>query len=206
MTASSAALAAVSGFGFVLSLIVAIGAQNMFVLRQGLRREHVAVVVAICALSDVVLISVGVGGFGVITESVPEVQTVGRFAGAAFLAGYGILAARRAFGYSTLTIEQGKTAALGATVVTGLALTWLNPNVYLETVLLLGSLANTYPGPERWFLGVGAMLGSIVWFTSLGYGARLLVPLFARPTAWRVLDSIIAVMMFALASNLLLTV
>ncbi|WP_246003068.1 LysE/ArgO family amino acid transporter [Nocardia tenerifensis] len=205
MDVSSAALAALSGLGFGLSLIVAIGAQNAFVLRQGVQGQHIFAVVTVCALSDVVLIAAGVGGFGVVVQSVPAVLTVVRYAGAAFLLGYAVLAARRAFASSALTAgPAGTTVALGATVATCLALTWLNPHVYLDTVVLLGSFANTYASPDRWFLGAGAMLGSIVWFTALGYGARLLGPLFARPIAWRVLDSAIAVVMTLLALGLLL--
>ncbi|MEV4129604.1 LysE/ArgO family amino acid transporter [Nocardia sp. NPDC049707] len=206
MTASSAALAAISGLGFGLSLIVAIGAQNAFVLRQGLRGQHVLAVVAVCTVSDIVLIAAGVGGLGVMIQSAPVLLTVIRYAGAAFLFGYGILAARRALASSSLTADSsGATMALGATVLTCLALTWLNPHVYLDTVLLLGSFASTYTSPERWFLGAGAMVASTIWFTSLGYGARKLGPLFARPIAWRVLDSMIAVVMFGLALGLLLT-
>ncbi|MEU7141062.1 LysE/ArgO family amino acid transporter [Nocardia sp. NPDC046473] len=205
MEVSSAALAALSGLGFGLSLIVAIGAQNAFVLRQGVRGQHVFAVVAVCALSDIVLIAAGVGGFGVVVQSVPVVVTVVRYAGAAFLLGYAVLAARRAFASTALIVgSAGTTVALGATVATTLALTWLNPHVYLDTLVLLGSLASTYATPDRWFLGAGAMLGSLVWFTALGYGARRLGPLFARPAAWRVLDSAIAVVMTLLGLGLLL--
>ncbi|WP_433663089.1 LysE/ArgO family amino acid transporter [Nocardia sp. CA-128927] len=205
MEVSSAALAALSGLGFGLSLIVAIGAQNAFVLRQGVRGQHIFAVVAVCALSDIVLIAAGVGGFGVVVQSVPAVVTVVRYAGAAFLLGYAVLAARRAFASSALIVgSAGTTVALGATVATSLALTWLNPHVYLDTLVLLGSLASTYATPDRWFLGAGAMLGSVVWFTALGYGARRLGPLFARPVAWRVLDSAIAVVMTLLGLGLLL--
>ncbi|WP_067836976.1 LysE/ArgO family amino acid transporter [Nocardia lijiangensis] len=206
VTFSSAGFAALSGLGFGLSLIVAIGAQNAFVLRQGVRGQHVAAVVAVCVLSDMVLIAAGIAGFGALVESLPSVVTVVRYAGAAFLVGYGVLAARRALSGGTLTADgAGTSVALGATVLTGLALTWLNPHVYLDTVLLLGSFANTYAPPERWFLGAGAMLASILWFVALGFGARLLGPLFARPTAWRVLDSAIALVMFALAAGLVLS-
>ncbi len=185
---------------------MAIGAQNAFVLRQGLRGQHVLAVVAVCTVSDIVLIAAGVGGLGVVVQSAPVLLTVIRYAGAAFLLGYGLLAARRAFAASSLTADStGATVALGATVLTCLALTWLNPHVYLDTVLLLGSFANTYTSPDRWFLGAGAMVASIIWFTSLGYGARKLGPLFARPIAWRVLDSVIAAVMFGLALGLLLT-
>ncbi|MCM6772942.1 LysE/ArgO family amino acid transporter [Nocardia sp. CDC159] len=204
MNASSAALAALSGLGFGLSLIVAIGAQNAFVLRQGIRGEHVLVVVSVCALSDMVLIAAGVGGFGAIVASAPMVLTLARYAGAAFLLGYAALAARRALTAGSLTPDATDTSmALGATFLTCLALTWLNPHVYLDTVVLLGSYASTY-GPNRWYLAAGAMLASLVWFAALGYGARLLTPLFARRTAWRALDILIAAVMLTLAIGLLL--
>ncbi|MFI9505290.1 LysE/ArgO family amino acid transporter [Nocardia sp. NPDC052566] len=206
MTASSAALAAVSGLGFALSLIVAIGAQNAFVLRQGLRGQHVLAVVAVCTLSDAVLIAAGIGGFGALVTSMPVVMTVARYGGAAFLFGYALLAARRALSASALTADSaGATVALGATVATCLTLTWLNPHVYLDTLVLFGSFASTYAGADRWFLGVGAIFASIIWFSSLGFGARLLGPLFARPGAWRILDSAIAAVMCALALGLVLT-
>ncbi|MEV0856840.1 LysE/ArgO family amino acid transporter [Nocardia fluminea] len=205
MTASSAALAALSGLGFGLSLIVAIGAQNAFVLRQGVRGQHVLPVIAVCAVSDIVLIGAGVAGFGTMVESFPAVLTVARYAGAAFLVGYALLAARRALGSSTLIADAaGASVAVGASVLTCLALTWLNPHVYLDTLVLLGSFASTYAAPDRWFLAAGAMLASVLWFLALGYGARRLGPLFARPIAWRVLDSLIAVIMLALALGLLL--
>ncbi len=206
MTASSAALAALSGLGFGLSLIVAIGAQNAFVLRQGVRGQHVLPVIAVCAVSDIVLIGAGVAGFGTVVESFPAVLTVARYAGAAFLIGYALLAARRALGSSALIAETaGASVAVGASVLTCLALTWLNPHVYLDTLVLLGSFASTYASPDRWFLAAGAMLASVLWFVALGYGARRLGPLFARPIAWRVLDSLIAVIMLGLAVGLLLS-
>ncbi|WP_236566695.1 LysE/ArgO family amino acid transporter [Nocardia sp. CY41] len=204
MSVSSAALAAASGLGFGLSLIVAIGAQNAFVLRQGISGRHVHAVVAVCAVSDIVLIAVGVAGFGVVVESAPAVLVVARYGGAAFLIGYAVLAVRRAFGAAALRTEAGRaTAALGATVATTLALTWLNPHVYLDTVVLLGSFASTYASPDRWFLGAGAMLASVLWFTALGFGARLVGPLFTRPRAWRVLDSLIAAVLLGLGVGLL---
>jgi L-lysine exporter family protein LysE/ArgO len=202
---SSAVQAALSGLGFGLSLIVVIGAQNAFVLRQGIRREHVLAVVAVCALSDVVLIAAGVAGLGAIVRSAPSVLVVARYAGAVFLIGYGILAARRALSPAALTGEPaGASVALGATLLTCLGLTWLNPHVYLDTVVLLGSFASTYAGAYRWFLAAGAMVGSILWFTGLGFGARLLGPLFARRTAWRALDSVVAVVMLTFGVVLVL--
>jgi len=195
-------ITALAGLGFGLSLIVAIGAQNAFVLRQGLRREHVLAVVLVCALSDAVLILLGIAGAGAVIEAVPVVLTVVRYAGAAFLLVYGLLAARRALRPAALTADgPAVRASLAATVGTTLALTWLNPHVYLDTVVLLGSIANTH-GDGRWWFGVGAVLGSIIWFTALGYGARLLQPVFAKPAAWRVLDAVIAVVMVALAVSL----
>lgn len=201
---SSALLAAFAGLGFGLSLIIAIGAQNAFVLRQGLRREHVLAVVAVCALSDIALIAVGVAGFGALLQFVPWLLVVVRAAGAAFLVVYGALAARRALGRSTLGVDPaGQPSQLGKTVATVVALTWLNPHVYLDTVVLLGSVAGTH-GDSRWWFGVGAAAGSILWFTALGFGARLLRPIFAQPIAWRVLDGVVAAVMFVLAASLLI--
>lgn len=202
-------LTALAGLGLGLSLIVAIGAQNAFVLRQGLRREHVLAVVLVCALSDALLIAAGVAGGGVLFTAVPWLVDVIRWGGALFLLVYGVLAARRALRRpdpedAGLRAGSGPaTAGLGATIATALALTWLNPHVYLDTVLLLGSVASTH-GDARWWFAGGATLGSILWFTSLGFGARLLAPLFARPLAWRILDGIIAVVMITLAVLLVL--
>ncbi len=203
-TASLDPLAALAGLGFGLSLIVAIGAQNAFVLRQGLLRRHVLAVVAVCALSDVALIALGIAGAGLVFEAVPWLTTAVRIAGAAFLLGYAVLAARRALRPATLTAgEQRSSPGLAATVLTCLALTWLNPHVYLDTVVLLGTVANTH-GDSRWLFGAGAALGSILWFSALGYGARLLQPVFARPLAWRILDGVIALVMTAIAVSLML--
>lgn len=193
-----------AGFGFGLSLIVAIGAQNAFVLRQGLLRTHVLAVVAVCALSDAILILLGIGGAGIVFTALPWLTTVVRIGGAAFLLGYAVLAARRALRPKALDADEPRASAgLVPTLLTALALTWLNPHVYLDTVVLLGSVANTH-GDARWLFGAGAALGSIVWFTALGYGARLLQPIFARPAAWRILDAIIAVVMAGIATSLLL--
>ncbi|MDG4786374.1 LysE/ArgO family amino acid transporter [Micromonospora sp. WMMD1102] len=195
----------VAGFGVGLSLIVAIGAQNAFVLRQGVRAEHVLPIVAICALSDALLILAGISGIGEVVERAPVALTVFRWAGAAFLVGYGLLAARRAFGTQSMAAGNGTTGStLRTAVLTVLAMTWLNPQVYLDTVLLLGSIANTHGGSGRWSFGAGAALASIVWFTALGYGARLLGRLFARPAAWRVLDALIALTMVTIGVSLVL--
>jgi L-lysine exporter family protein LysE/ArgO len=204
MTAPSDLLTVLAGLGFGLSLIVAIGAQNAFVLRQGLLRRHVLAVVVICAVSDAALIGLGISGLGLVFQRLPVLMIVARVGGAAFLVVYGILAARRALRPSALgAVEPRSTAGLAATVTTCLALTWLNPHVYLDTVVLLGSVANSH-GDSRWLFGAGAVLGSLVWFSALGYGARLLQPVFARPMAWRMLDGVIALVMFAIAVSLLL--
>lgn len=195
---------ALAGLGLGLSLIVAIGAQNAFVLRQGLRREHVFAVVGICALSDAVLIALGVGGLGVLIQQAGWLLLVVRLAGAAFLAWYGIRSALRAFRPSTLdTDPAGSPISLRTAIVTVLALTWLNPHVYLDTVLLLGSIGGTH-GDTRWWFAAGAALGSVIWFTALGYGSRMLRPLFAKPVAWRILDGLIAIVMIAIAVSLVL--
>ena len=197
-------LSAAAGFGFGLSLIIAIGAQNAYVLRQGLRREHVLAVVIVCAASDAILILVGVAGFGAVIGTMPCLLTTVRILGAVFLIGYALLAARRAILPCPLdTSTVGDATGLARIVMTTVALTWLNPHVYLDTVLLLGSIAATH-GDDRWFFGLGATLGSVLWFTALGFGARLLRPVFSRPTSWRVLDIGIAVVMVAIAANLLM--
>jgi L-lysine exporter family protein LysE/ArgO len=191
-----------AGFGLGLSLIIAIGAQNAFVLRQGLRREHVLAVVIVCAASDVILIFAGIAGLGALIEQAGWALVVVRIAGAAFLTWYGIRSARRALKPGALeTSESGERITLAAAISTALALTWLNPHVYLDTVVLLGSIGGTY-GDLRWWFGLGAAVGSIVWFSALGFGSRALRPLFAKPIAWRVLDVIIAVVMFVLAASL----
>lgn len=193
-------LSAFSGLASGLSLIVAIGAQNAFVLRQGILRSHVLLVVAVCAVSDLVLIVLGVAGIGVLIERAPAVLDVVRWAGAAFLLLYGGLAAARALRGAEVAqpgLRGGgsRLAALG----TCLSLTWLNPHVYLDTVLLLGSLAGTHGAEGRWWFAAGAGLGSVAWFAALGIGARYLAPLFQRRNAWRVLDAGIALVMVSLA-------
>lgn len=229
---------ALAGLGLGFSLIVAIGAQNVFVLRQGIRREHVFAVAAICALSDLALIMVGVSGIGAVLNAVPWLVDVIRWVGAAFLVGYGVLAARRALKaggealvagederldtargtYSTDGSTDGHAASataiaptrtrparstLTVAVLTCLALTWLNPHVYLDTVFLLGSVANTH-GDGRWAFAAGAGVASIAWFFSLAYGARLLGGVLASHRAWRILDAIIAVVMVTLGVLLVL--
>ena len=239
---------AINGLLVGLSLIVAIGAQNAFVLRQGLLGAHIGAVVAICAASDALLIAAGVAGLGAVVQSAPGVLDIIKWVGAAFLICYAGLALRRAYrGGSGLVaagqtgeegppVESGSVASaasavsvgsavsavseasavttvsvpartaprsgLVAALVTCLALTWLNPHVYLDTVLLLGSVAQR--SDNRWLFAIGAMAASILWFSALGFGARLLRPVFARPVAWRLLDGLIAATMLAIALRLLL--
>nr|WP_221375676.1 LysE/ArgO family amino acid transporter [Actinoplanes polyasparticus] len=191
--------------GFLASavLIIAIGAQNAFVLRQGLRREHVLAVVLVCALSDLFLILAGIGGLGAVVTASPDAVTVIKWVGGAFLITYAVMAARRALRPAALQAAGRAPATLRATILTCLALTYLNPHVYLDTVLLLGSVAQQHP--HRWLFGVGAATASLVWFTALGAGAHRLAPLLARPSAWRVLDGLIAVVMLGVAGMLLLS-
>ena len=197
-----ALLAAVSGLALGLGLIVAIGAQNAFVLRQGLRLEHVTAVVAVCAVSDLALIAAGVLGAGAALSRVPWLIPAVCFGGAAFLLSYGFLAARRALRPGSLLPDPtGARTGPAVTVATCLALTWLNPHVYLDTVVLLGSTSATF-GERRWEFAAGAGVASLLWFAGLGYGARLLRPVFARPTAWRVLDGVIALIMVGLGVSL----
>jgi L-lysine exporter family protein LysE/ArgO len=189
--------------GFIASftLIAAIGAQNAFVLRQGIRREHVLPVVALCTVSDIVLISAGIGGVGALISAHPSALNIAKFGGALFLAGYGLLAARRAWRPSSLAASEKAPARLIEVLVTCAALTFLNPHVYLDTVVLLGALANEHRD-ERWLFGVGAVTASAVWFFGLGLGARRLTGLFASPLTWRILDGLIAVMMIGLGASL----
>ncbi|MGI9395732.1 MAG: LysE/ArgO family amino acid transporter, partial [Boseongicola sp.] len=187
-----------AGFSLGFSLILAIGAQNAFVLRQGLRRSHVFAVSLTCAVSDAVLIIAGVAGFGLIAESYPWVGPVLRWFGAIFLIVYGAAAARSAIrGDSTLVADGSKNLSLTAALATCLALTWLNPHVYLDTLVLIGSVASQYE--NRLPFGFGAVTASFVFFFSLGYGARALAPFFAKPAAWRILDACIAALMWTIA-------
>jgi len=215
----------VAGLGLGLSLIVAIGAQNLFVLRQGLRREHVLAVATICAVSDAILIALGVSGIGLALQAAPWLIDIVRWAGALFLVGYGLLAARRAWRPSGAALSASAPAAgepaaaasdsattgvatrtrLAPVLLTCLALTWLNPHVYLDTVFLLGTVATTH-GADRWVFAAGAMTASVIWFFGLAFGARLLGRWLSTPRAWRVLDAVIAVVMIVLGVSLVLPV
>lgn len=189
----------ISGFIVSLSLIVAIGAQNAFVLRQGLRREHVGIVVAICAASDAVLIAAGVAGFGAVSAAVPGLATVMRIVGAAFLFVYGALRFRAAWRGGE--VLETASAPRGKVVATALLLTWANPHVYLDTLMLIGSISAQHDALP---FAVGAVLASLSFFTALGFGARWLAPVFARPRAWVVLEFAVGVLMWAIAASLLI--
>jgi len=192
------------GFSLGLSLILAIGAQNAFVLKRGLRNEHLLLVCLICSLSDAVLILAGVSGFHLLVAAYPSVTLVARYGGAAFLFGYGIYSFYQAarVGQGLQPSEIGSSSAWQS-ALTCLAFTWLNPHVYLDTVVLLGSVSTQFGDRVGWFAG-GAVAASLVFFFSLGYGARLLRPVFARPGSWRILDMLIGGVMWAIAARLLL--
>ena len=194
----------VTGFVASLALIVAIGAQNAFILRQGLLREQVLPLVLFCATVDGILILTGVAGLGAIIEAEPLALNVIRFGGAAYLAYHGYDAVKRMRHSEQMSVAAGSGTTLKAALLTVAGFTFLNPHVYLDTVILLGALANQ-TGDGRWVFAVGAVVASFVWFFGLGYGARLLTPVFANPKAWKVLDGFIAFVMFALALTLLLT-
>ncbi|MBQ0972516.1 LysE/ArgO family amino acid transporter [Streptomyces griseoincarnatus] len=202
---TSAFAPAFAGFGTGLSLIVAIGAQNAFVLRQGIRRDALLAVVGICALSDAVLIALGVGGVGAVVVAWPAALTVVAWIGGVFLLCYGALTARRVVRRASSGLEAKGGAAAGSrrrALLTCIALTWLNPHVYLDTVFLVGSVAAQH-GTARWTFGVGAALASLCWFAALGFGARLLGRFLARPAAWRVLDALVATTMVVLGVTLI---
>lgn len=196
-------VAATAGFLLGLSLIVAIGAQNAFILRQGLRREHVLPLVLTCAISDAILIALGVAGFATVLSQLEWLEPVMRYGGAAFLIVYALRSLQSAWtGGASLRAGEENSTSLKTAFLTCLAFTWLNPHVYLDTVVLLGSISTRYAGQETAF-ALGAMTASFFFFFSLGYGARLLQPLFAKPVAWRILDSLIAVVMASIAVKLL---
>ena len=185
-----------------LALIVAIGAQNAYVLRQGLARDHVGLVVAICAASDVLLIVAGVAGIGTVVEQAPWAIDVVRWLGVAFLTWYGVSSLLRARRPDALAATGGARLSRRSAGLRALALTWLNPHVYLDTVLLLGSVAATRGDDGRWWFAVGACVGSVVWFSGLGYGARLLARFLASARSWQVLDVLIGLTMLAIAVGL----
>lgn len=194
--------AALHGYLVAVSLILAIGAQNAFVLRQGLRREHVGAVVAVCAISDAVLIAAGVAGFGAAQKLVPWLGEAMRWGGVAFLVVYGALRFAAALrGGEALQPAAGASASLGQVVGTCLVLTWANPHVYLDTVVLMGSISAQY-APWRGVFAAAAAVGSLSFFAALGFGARLLAPVFAKAAAWVWLEVCVGVTMWAIALGL----
>lgn len=188
-----------------LSLILAIGAQNAFVLRQGLRGEHVLAICLTCAVSDAILILLGVTGFGQIAAWLPWMAPAMRYAGAAFLIWYGARSLRAALQSADALVvrTERRAGGLGRTLIACLAITWLNPHVYLDTVVLLGTVSTRFPGEQGSF-AAGAVSGSFLFFFTLGYGAAWLRPVFARPSSWRILEAVIAIVMWTIAAKLLL--
>jgi L-lysine exporter family protein LysE/ArgO len=193
----------VEGFATGLALIVAIGSQNAYVLRQGILRQHVLPLVLFCALSDALLILAGIGGAGLLIRDNPMLMSLARYGGALFLLAYGVLAAGRAWQGASMPVAANGGATLATALAACFAFTFLNPHVYLDTVVLVGALANQRPDPGRWIFGAGAVSASLCWFSALGFGARFLAPLFANARAWRVLDALIALTMWTLAALLL---
>ncbi len=193
---------ALTGLVTGLALIIAVGAQNAFLLRQGIRGEHVLPIVLTCLISDIVAITAGVAGLGVVLERWPSVLPVAQVLGGLYLIAFGVHAAMRAWRPGTLDAGQGAALSPRKAILLTLALTWLNPHFYLDAVLMLGTVANSF-GEDRWWFVSGTLVASVLWFFGLGFGARLLRGLFARPTAWRVLDSGIAVVMGGLGIGLL---
>jgi len=191
-----------AGFALCAALIVAIGAQNLFVLRQGLRREHVGAIVLLCGSADALLIGAGVAGVGAFLSAIPRLASVLALGGAAFLAWYGVSALRRMAAPSAMVVGQGGGVTLARALGTTAAFTFLNPHVYLDTVLLMGTAGAAQAAALRPVFVTGAATASFLWFTALGYGARLLEPAFARPAAWRVLDAIVGAVMLTLSASL----
>lgn len=195
----------IQGFTLSASLIIAIGSQNAFVLRQGLRKEYVFTICTICFLCDALLILLGAGGFGTLVASSPNLMLIARWGGTIFLFFYGVRSFRSAFKSEVLEVDSSENPASGLTwaIATTFALTLLNPHVYLDTVILLGSIAGQYPEEQRATFAIGAVCASMVWFYGLGYGSRILAPLFSKQIAWKVLDVLIGGVMWAIAGSLL---
>ncbi|MEP3347889.1 MAG: LysE/ArgO family amino acid transporter [Litoreibacter sp.] len=192
-----------SGFALSFTLILAIGAQNAFVLRQGIRREHVLLCVVICGVSDALLIALGVTSFGVLSEQMPWLGPIMRYGGAVFLLAYGAMSFKSALtSTEALDVEGRARSDWRKVAATLLALTWLNPHVYLDTVILLGSIASQF-GEDRVIFGAGAATASLVFFILLGFGAHLLAPFFVRPKAWRILDALVGATMWLIAFGLI---
>jgi L-lysine exporter family protein LysE/ArgO len=191
-----------TGFAMSAALIMAIGAQNLFVLRQGLKREHVGPIVLFCGCADAILIAAGVGGVGALLGAMPQLTLLLSIGGALFLGWYGLKAFQRMMAPEAMTVTTQGGITLGKAIGATAAFTFLNPHVYLDTVLLMGAAGSAQPAALRPIFVLGAASASIGWFAALGYGARLLTPLFARPAAWRVLDAVVGIVMLTLAASL----
>jgi L-lysine exporter family protein LysE/ArgO len=189
------------GFLTGFSLIVAIGAQNAFILRQGLTRQYIFLIVTVCAFSDALLIALGTFGLGALIQAVPNLLEIMRWLGVAYLTWFGLSSARRAIKTNALTVAEDAHVSLKKTMLLTLGFTFLNPHVYLDTVILVGSLANHF-GDNKWFFAIGAAIASFTWFFSLGFAASKLAVLMAKPVFWKILDIFIAAVMFSLAINL----
>lgn len=218
-------VALLSGFALCLGLILSIGAQNAIILRQGLRREHVGIVVLVCVVSDAILQTIGVAGVATLVTAQPWIETLARWAGAAFIVGFAVLSARRAIrgggsleaapdgpaeaavthdaGTASVAVATRSRSSRMTTFLTILAVTWLNPHALVETTVVLGSVAGTH-GDARWWFLVGGVTASTLWFVGFGYGARYLAPLLRTERAWRILDGAIAVIMLIIAVTLVL--
>jgi L-lysine exporter family protein LysE/ArgO len=194
----------VSGFLLSAALIVAIGAQNLFVLRQGLRREHVGPIVLFCGSADALLIVAGVVGIGAFLGAVPQLTILLSLGGAVFLGWYGVKALGRMVSRDVMSVSDAGTINLGRALGATAVFTFLNPHVYLDTVLLMGAAGSAQPAGARPIFVAGAASASFCWFAALGYGARILQPIFSRPAAWRILDAIVGVTMLTLATSLAL--
>ena len=195
-----------SGFALSAALIMAIGAQNLFVLRQGLRREHVGPIELFCGCADAALIAAGVGGAGAFLAALPQLTKLLAIGGAGFLGWYGVKALKRMAAADAMSVDVGGGLTLGRAVAATAGFTFLNPHVYLDTVLLMGAAGSVQPASLRPIFVAGAASASFAWFAALGYGARILQPVFARPLAWRVLDAIVGIVMLTLAASLVLRV
>jgi len=193
--------AVIAGFVTGLSLIIAIGAQNAFILRQGLTRRYVFLIVSICAVSDALLISLGTFGLGVLIQAIPHLLEVLRWLGVAYLVWFGSTAVKKALANNSLTVADENQVSLKKTLLLTLGFTFLNPHVYLDTVILVGGVANQF-GDNKWFFALGAIIASLTWFFSLGLAASKLAVVMAKPIFWKILDIFIAAVMFSLAINL----
>jgi L-lysine exporter family protein LysE/ArgO len=181
-----------------LSLIIAIGAQNAFVIRQGLSRSHVLLVVLICATSDALLIFLGTGGLGTVIQSKPDLLEFIRWFGVLYLTWFGAKSVRSVLSHQSLEVGEGTTSSKKAVILSVVGFTFLNPHVYLDTVILLGSIANQFE-EDRWYFALGASLGSVLWFSAIGFGAKAASRFMSRPVFWKILDSLIAIVMFSVA-------